>query len=53
MDKLFLHELRVETIIGFWEWERRVKQIVSIDLEIASDARAAASVDSVDATLNY
>jgi dihydroneopterin aldolase len=53
VDKLFLHELRVETIIGFWEWERRVKQIVSIDLEIATDARAAARVDSVDATLNY
>ena len=43
MDKLFLHELRVEAIIGFWEWERRVKQIVSIDLEVATDSRAASS----------
>ena len=34
MDKIFLRELRVETIIGFWDWERRIKQIVSIDLEI-------------------
>jgi len=53
VDKLFLHELRVEAIIGFWEWERRVKQIVSIDLEVATDSRAAARVDSVDAALNY
>ena len=53
MDKLFLRELRVEAIIGFWEWERRVKQTVSIDLEIATDARAAARVDAVDAALNY
>jgi dihydroneopterin aldolase len=53
VDKLFLHELRVEAIIGFWEWERRVKQIVSIDLEIATDARAAARGDSVEAALNY
>ena len=53
MDKLFLHELRVEAIIGFWEWERRVKQIVSIDLEIATDSRAAARADAVDAALNY
>jgi len=53
VDKLFLHDLRVEAIIGFWEWERRVKQIVSIDLEIATDSRAAARVDSVDAALNY
>jgi len=53
VDKLFLHELRVEAIIGFWEWERRVKQIVSIDLEIGTDSRAAARVDSVEAALNY
>jgi dihydroneopterin aldolase len=53
VDKLFLRELRVETIIGFWEWERRVKQIVSIDLEIATDSKAAARADEVEAALNY
>ncbi len=53
MDKLFLRELRVEAIIGFWEWERRVKQIVSIDLEVATDAKAAARVDAVEGALNY
>jgi 7,8-dihydroneopterin aldolase/epimerase/oxygenase len=53
VDKLFLHELRVEAIIGFWEWERRVKQIVSIDLEVATDAKAAARVDAVEGALNY
>jgi dihydroneopterin aldolase len=53
VDKLFLKELRVEAIIGFLEWERRIKQIVSIDLEIGTDAQAAACVDAVDAALNY
>ena len=53
MDKIFLRELKVETIIGFWEWERRVKQIVSIDLEIGTDARVAASSDAIAGTLNY
>jgi dihydroneopterin aldolase len=53
VDKLFVRELKVETIIGFWEWERRIKQIVSIDLEIATDAKAAARADAVDAALNY
>jgi dihydroneopterin aldolase len=53
VDKLFIRELRVEAIIGFWEWERRVKQIVSIDLEIGTDAKAAARADEVDAALNY
>jgi dihydroneopterin aldolase len=53
VDKIFLRELKVETIIGFWEWERRIKQIVIIDLEIASDARTAANSEKVAGTLNY
>ena len=42
MDKIFLRELRIETIIGFWEWERRIKQVVSIDLEIGTDGELGA-----------
>ncbi len=53
MDKLFLRDLRVDTIIGFWDWERRIKQTVSIDLEVATDARVAAGTDSIDNGLNY
>jgi dihydroneopterin aldolase len=53
VDKLFIRELKVETIIGFFDWERRVKQNVSIDLELATDARRAAQSDSVGSTLNY
>ncbi len=53
MDKLFLRELKVETIIGFLEWERRIKQTVSIDLEIGADSRAAAAVDAEAGALNY
>ncbi len=53
MDKIFLRELRVEAVIGIWEWERRIRQTVSIDLEMAADARAAAASDSVGSTLNY
>ena len=53
MDKLFLRELKIETIIGFLEWERRIKQTVSIDLEIGADSRAAARVDAEAGALNY
>ena len=53
MDKIFLRELEVETVIGIWAWERKIKQTVSIDLEIATDARAASSQDRVSGTLNY
>lgn len=53
MDKLFIRELKIETIIGFWEWERRVKQVVSIDLEVGTDARRGAATDSIRSALNY
>ncbi len=52
-DTIFLDELRVETTIGIWEWERKIRQIVSIDLEMGADIRRAAKKDSVDSTLNY
>ena len=53
MDTIFLHDLRVETIVGIWAWERQIRQTVSIDLEMAGDIRRAAASDSIDDTLNY
>lgn len=52
-DTIFLHDLEVETIVGIWEWERRIRQRVSIDLEMGGDIRRAAAADSIEATLNY
>jgi len=52
-DKIFLRELATEAIIGIYDWERRVKQTVVIDLEFPCDVRRAARSDSIDATLNY
>ncbi len=53
MDIIFLHDLRVETVIGIWGWERKIRQTVAIDLDMAADIRKAAASDSVDDTLNY
>lgn len=53
MDKIFLNELKVEAVIGYYEWERQVKQIVLIDLEFATDVAAAAAHDDISRTLNY
>ncbi len=52
-DTIFLHELKVETIIGIEDWERRIHQTVSIDLEMGADIRRAAETDSIDNALNY
>lgn len=53
MDIIFLRDLRVETIIGINDWERRTRQTVAIDLEMGADIRKAAATDSIDDTLNY
>ena len=53
MDKIFLRELKVDTTIGIWEWERRIRQTVVIDLEMSADVAKAAATDDVADTLNY
>ena len=53
MDKIFLSELKIDTIIGIWEWERRIRQTVVIDLEMSADIARAAATDDVADTLNY
>jgi 7,8-dihydroneopterin aldolase/epimerase/oxygenase len=52
-DRIFVHGLTAECVIGFIDWERRVRQKVVIDLELAADARRAALTDEVHDTLDY
>jgi len=52
-DRIFLHGLSAECIIGFIDWERRVKQTVVLDIELPVDCRHAARTDQVADTLDY
>jgi dihydroneopterin aldolase len=52
-DVIFLSGLTTECIIGIWDWERRVKQKIVVDLEMAADVAAAAATDSIADTLDY
>lgn len=53
MDIIFLHDLTIETIIGIYDWERKEKQSIVLDLDMATDISAAAQTDAIDATLDY
>ncbi len=53
MDIVYIRELQIETVIGIYDWEREVRQVVSIDLEMATDIRPAAASDSIDHTVDY
>ena len=53
MDKVFIRGLEVEGIIGIFQWEREVKQIISVDIEMDFDNKRAAKSDSIEDALNY
>jgi 7,8-dihydroneopterin aldolase/epimerase/oxygenase len=53
MDIVYIRDLRIDTIIGIYDWEREVKQSVSLDLEMAADIRRAAETDDIQYALNY
>ena len=53
MDIVYIRELKVETIIGIFDWERERKQTVSIDLDLGFDIRAAARSDDIADALDY
>ena len=53
VDKIFLRGLEVEAVIGIWDWEQRIRQVIRIDLELATDIRPAAATDSIDEALDY
>ena len=53
MDIVYIRDLRIETIIGIYDWEREVKQTVSLDLEMAHDIHKAAETDDIQYALNY
>jgi len=53
MDIVYIRDLQIETIIGIYDWEREVRQTISLDLEMGADIRKAAASDDIQHTLNY
>ena len=53
MDIIFLNNLRIDTVIGIYPWERRIKQTLIFDIEIAADTGKAAQSDDIEDTVSY
>ena len=53
MDIVYIRDLKIDTTIGIYDWEREIKQTVSLDIEMAHDIRQAAASDNIEHTLNY
>lgn len=53
MDRVFIEDLRIQTVIGVFDWEREITQTISLDLEMAFDIHKAAKSDQIENTLDY
>lgn len=53
MDTIFLRGLKIDTVIGIFDWERSIRQTIVLDLEMAADISKAAASDAIDDTLDY
>jgi len=52
-DVVFVKDLKVEAVIGVYEWERAITQPLLIDIALETDIGQAAISDNVDDALNY
>ena len=53
MDIVFIRELKVDTVVGIYDWERRIRQNVVLDLDMGTDIARAAKSDRIVDTLDY
>jgi 7,8-dihydroneopterin aldolase/epimerase/oxygenase len=53
MDLIYIRDLKIDCVIGVFDWERRIRQSVTIDLDLAADVRRAARSDRLEDTLDY
>lgn len=53
MDIIYLHHLKVDTIIGVWEWERRIRQTLILDVDLGTDLTRAGETDAIEDTVDY
>ena len=53
MDRVFIEDLRIDTIIGIYDWERTVRQTIALDIEMAFDNVRPANSARIEDTLNY
>ena len=53
MDIIFLHELKIKTLVGIYPWELSVPQTIQLDLEIALPTSLACRTDNFEDALDY
>jgi dihydroneopterin aldolase len=53
MDIVFIKGLKIDTIIGIYDWEREIRQEITLDIKMSFDIAKAAKSDDIIDTLDY
>ncbi|ABL02666.1 dihydroneopterin aldolase [Candidatus Ruthia magnifica str. Cm (Calyptogena magnifica)] len=53
MDIVFIQGLKIDTVIGIYDWERKIRQDIVLDIEMSANVKAASKTDHIDQALNY
>ena len=53
MDIVYIRQLKIDTVIGIFDWEREIKQQVCLDVDMAVDITKAAAAEDIDSTVSY
>jgi len=53
VDTVYIRDLRIEAIIGIYDWERQVRQVLSVDIDVASDIALVAASDAIEDAVDY
>jgi dihydroneopterin aldolase len=53
MDRVFIEALEIECVIGIYDWERKIKQSIVLDIEMTFDNSKPAASDDIADTLDY
>ena len=53
MEIVYIRGLEVKTVIGVYDWERNIRQRITIDLKMKSDFSKAAANDEIEHALDY
>ncbi|MEN9725821.1 MAG: hypothetical protein RL434_187 [Pseudomonadota bacterium] len=53
MDIVFLHGLKIDTVIGIWDWERKLKQTLVVDIDMGADLSIPGRSDNIEDTIDY
>ena len=53
MDIIFIQGLKIDTTIGIYQWEREIRQQITLDIEMGFDIQLASETDNIKHALDY